>query len=109
MLVLIGSDVDPRLPGMRKSEWDAWDPLARWFPIASTRTGWDYANDATMLRLESFGVRVDFSAIPGHIVWWTVDGQRFVVDWRRSPRVPYRPSRSDYQRPGSDALRILEV
>ncbi|MFI5179668.1 MAG: hypothetical protein ACHQO8_13945, partial [Vicinamibacterales bacterium] len=153
-LVLIGADVDPRLPGMRRRpSWDAWDPLdlipnfetalgsdlpcitwliraddtirhvtgsfesgytsrrAMWdrlasrghelgwhfhhwtyghrdgfdpapswlpdafaalsrsFPIASTRTGWDYANNETLRALDALGVRLDFSALPGHLVW----------------------------------------
>jgi hypothetical protein len=194
-LVLIGADVDPRLPGMRqRPSWDAWDPidlipnlekafgpdlpnvtwliraddtirhvtgsfesgyttrramwdrlqsrghelgwhfhhwtfgdhaggfdpyppwltaahgaLSRLFQVSSTRTGWDYGNNETMHRLEALGVRLDFSAIPGHLVWWTIDGERIVVDWRRAPRAPYHPSSRDYQRPGSAPLQLLEV
>ena len=194
-VALIGADVDPRLPGMRRlPAWDAWDPLdliphletglgadlpkvtwliraddtirhvtgsfesgyttrhAMWarlearghelgwhfhhwtfgerasgfdpnpqwlpdayaavaslYPVCSTRLGWDYANRETMERLESLGIQIDFSAIPGHLVWWSVDGERIVVDWRRCPTVPYHPSRADYQRPGDAPLRLLEV
>jgi hypothetical protein len=195
MMVLIGADVDPRLPGIRdRISWDPWDPLdlisnletglgqdlpriswliraddtirhvtgsfvsgytsrsdlwdrlqsrdhelgwhfhhwtflrdsngfdpdpawlpeahdavSRCFPVLATRTGWDYANDVTIRRLDSLGVRVDFSALPGHVIPWTVEGQRFVVDWRRCPRVPYHPSAADYQRSGEASLRLLEV
>jgi hypothetical protein len=194
-VVLIGVDVDPRLPGMRqRPSWDAWDPLdliptleaalgsalppitwliraddtirhvtgsfesgytsrramwdrlqsrghelgwhfhhwtygehadgfdpcpswlpdacaalARFFPIATTRTGWDYANNETMHALEALGVRLDFSALPGHLVWWTVDGERIVVDWRRAPRAPYHPGAGDYQQPGAAPLTLVEV
>jgi hypothetical protein len=194
-VVLIGADVDPRLPGMRqRPSWDPWDPndlipnletalgpdlpivtwliraddtirhvtgsfesgyttkramwdrlqshghelgwhfhhwtygdqadgfdpnpawltaahgaLSRFFHVSSTRTGWDYGNNETMRRLEALGIGLDFSAIPGHLVWWTIDGERIVVDWRRAPRVPYHPSARDYERPGSASLQLLEV
>jgi hypothetical protein len=88
---------------------DACGALSRSLHVSSTRTGWDYANNETMRTLEALGVRLDFSALPGHLVWWTIDGERIVVDWRRAPRVPYHPSSSDYQRPGAAPLRLLEV
>ena len=88
---------------------DAHAALSRLYPVRSTRLGWDYANGDTMARLESLGIQIDFSAIPGHLVWWTIDGERIVVDWRRCPPVPYHPSRADYQRPGAAPLRLLEV
>ena len=195
MLVVIGADVDPRLPGMRRlPDWDPWDTLERiphfesalgadlpaitwliraddtirhvtgtfdsayvkgkdtwarlrarghelgwhfhhwtfdattdgfdpdpaWLPdahaaltrhftIRATRTGWDYCNSATMRRLAALGVTLDFSSLPGHLVWWTIDGERILVDWHRAPRSPYRPGRNDYQRPGAPALDILEL
>jgi hypothetical protein len=83
--------------------------LSRFFQVSSTRTGWDYGNNDTMRALETLGVRLDFSALPGHLVWWTIDGERIVVDWRRAPRVPYHPSSHDYQQPGSSPLQLLEV
>jgi hypothetical protein len=193
MLVVIGADVDPRLPGMRRRpDWDPWDTLERipqleaalgsdlppmtwllraddtirhvtgafdscyrtrqdlwtrlharghelgwhfhhwtfggtpggfdpdpaWlpeahaalskhFPIHATRTGWDYCNSETMRRLAALGITIDFSSLPGHLVWWSIDGERILVDWRRAPAHPYRPSANDYQQPGE--LRILEL
>jgi hypothetical protein len=55
------------------------------------------------------GVTVDFSALPGHLVWWTIDGERILVDWHRAPAHPYRPGRDDYQRPSRTPLEILEL
>ena len=88
---------------------DACGALSRFFEVSSTRTGWDFANNETMRALDALGVRLDFSALPGHIVWWTVDGEKIVVDWRRAPRAPYHPSSSDYQRPGAAPLGLMEV
>jgi hypothetical protein len=195
MLVVIGADVDPRLPGMRRRPtWDPWDPLdlvpsleralgsdlppitwlirgddtirhvtgaydsgyvtrqpmwtrlqtrghelgwhfhhwtyreqsdgfdphpdwlpaahatlSRHFTIRATRTGWDYCNSDTMQRLSALGVAIDFSSLPGHLVWWSIDGERILVDWRRSPRLPYKPGRADYQQPGDAPLDIMEL
>jgi hypothetical protein len=195
MLVVIGADVDPRLPGMRRlPSWDPWDTLERipdlesalgadlpaitwliraddtirhvtgafdsayvtrknmwtrlharghelgwhfhhwtfgatgdgfdpdpaWLPAAhaalgrhftirATRTGWDYSNSPTMRQLAALGVTIDFSSLPGQLVWWTIEGERIFVDWLRTPNHPYRPGRDDYQRPGTPALDILEL
>jgi hypothetical protein len=88
---------------------DACAALSRFFPVSSTRTGWDYANNETMRALDALGVRLDFSALPGHLVWWTIEGHPIVVDWRRAPREPYHPAAVDYQRPGAAPLALLEV
>jgi hypothetical protein len=196
MLVVIGADVDPRLPGMRRlPDWDPWDTLthiphlesalgadlppitwllraddtirhvtgafdscylrgqdiwtrlrgrghelgwhfhhwtfgaaaggfdpnppwladahaalSRHFPIQATRTGWDYCNTGTMLALAALGIAIDFSSLPGQLVWWAIDGERILVDWKRAPARPYRPSPDDFQRPGAgDALGIWEL
>jgi hypothetical protein len=199
MLVVIGADVDPRLPGMRRlPDWDPWDTLehiphlesalgadlppitwllraddtirhvtgafdscylsrrdmwtrlharghelgwhfhhwtfgatdggfdpnppwlsaahaalSRHFAIQATRTGWDYCNSSTMRTLAALGVAIDFSSLPGQLVWWSIDGERILVDWKRAPGHPYRPGRDDYQQPaggpGDDALRIWEL
>jgi len=195
MLVVIGADVDPRLPGMRRlPDWDPWETLERiphleaalgaglppitwllraddtirhvtgafdtcyvkgqdiwtrlgarghelgwhfhhwtfgataggfdpdppWLPeahaalsrhvaVRATRTGWDYCNSQTMRRLAALGVTIDFSSLPGHLVWWSIDGERILVDWRRAPAHAYRPDRDDYQRPGGTPLDILEL
>jgi hypothetical protein len=98
-----GFDPDPAwLP-------DAHEALGRHFPIRASRTGWDYSNTRTMRRLAELGVTIDFSSLPGHLVWWTIDRERILVDWRRAPSRPYRPSRDDYQRPGRPSLDILEL
>jgi len=59
--------------------------------------------------LDKLGIQVDFSAMPGNIVWRRAGPDRVVVDWRRCPPVPYHPDRDDYQREGRNALRLLEV
>lgn len=98
-----GFDSDPAwLP-------DAHAALSRHFAIRATRTGWDYCNSETMRRLANLGVAIDFSSLPGHLVWWSIDGERILVDWHRAPGGPYRPSRDDYQRPGDAPLDVLEL
>jgi len=88
---------------------DAHAALSALFPIGATRTGWDYANAATFRALDALQIAVDLSALPGQVVWRKIGGDRFVVDWRRCRESPYRPSAQDHQRPGPDALSIVEV
>ena len=198
MIIVIGADVDPRLPGMRRlPDWDPWDPLdriphlesalgadlppitwllraddtirhvtgafdsgfmtrqemwtrlqgrghelgwhfhhwtyagaaggfdpnpswlsdahaslSRHFAIRATRTGWDYCNSITMRRLSELDVAIDFSSLPGQMVWWSIEGERILVDWKRAPGRPYRPAPADYQQPRNareDELRIWEL
>jgi hypothetical protein len=96
-----GFDSDP--------EWlpDAWRALSAHYPVRSTRTGWDYADAKLIRTLDDLGVVVDFSALPGRLIWHSVGGDRFVVDWSRCPRAPYHPDPNDYQRPGR--LNLLEI
>jgi hypothetical protein len=72
---------------------------------ASVRMGGLFHDDRTMAMLDALGVRFDSSALPGREK--TDRGWR--VDWRRAPATPYHPDRGDYQRPGADPLRVLEV
>lgn len=88
---------------------DAHRALAVHFPVRSTRTGWDYASNWLLGRLDELGVELDFSALPGCRIWRTLGQRRFVVDWLRCPSVAYRPSRRDYQTPGKDCLRLTEL
>jgi len=81
--------------------------LSRHFDVRSTRTGWDYGSTRLLQQLDRLGVWVDFSALPGHIAWFTVGRDRITVDWLRCPAHPYHPARDDHQRPGE--LRLLEV
>lgn len=96
-------DPDPQWLG------EAYQALSRYFPVLSTRMGWDYANNAAMRKLELLGVCLDFSALPGHIVWVTMEGKRILVDWRHCGAEPYHPSAADYQTPGASPLRLWEV
>jgi hypothetical protein len=83
-------------------------------PVRSVRMGWDYHNNHTIATLESLGITVDFSAIPGFrtFIGKPEQGKENLFDWHSSPRAPYRPSRADYRRPaeGDEAsLQLLEV
>ena len=95
--------LDPDPPWLAEAR----DALARHFPVTVTRTGWDYCNDVLLQRLDALGITVDFSALPGHIVWQHTGDDTVLVDWSRCPRGPYHPSADDYQRAG--ALALLEV
>jgi len=87
----------------------AHERIAACIPVRSTRTGWDYGSNTLMAALDRLGVAVDFSALPGNVLWFSVGKVKLRTDWRQCPTTPYRPSRSDYQRPGSDCLTLWEV
>ena len=86
---------------------EAWQAISACYQVRSVRTGWDYASNALFRQLESFGIAVDFSAIPGGLAWHSVGSDRFVVDWSRCGGTPYHPSADDYQAPGS--MSLLEI
>ncbi len=102
-----GGGFDPSVPWLRRAH----AALSEHFPIRSTRTGWDYCNTETLRQLAALEVTVDFSSLPGQIVWWSIDGERIVVDWKRAPRRPYRPGPMDYQQPdaGGGELGLWEI
>src|SRR5262249_27642296 len=85
----------------------AHDALGAHFDVRSTRIGWDYGSTALFNRLNTLGIAVDFSALPGHVGWQWAGHDRLRVDWSKSPDAPYHPADDDYQRPGN--LRLLEV
>ncbi len=88
---------------------EAHEQIASCFPVRATRTGWDYGSNTLLAALDRLGVAVDFSALPGNVLWFSVGKVKLRTDWRTCPVNPYRPSRSDYQRPGSDCLSLWEV
>jgi hypothetical protein len=90
-------------------EWlsDAYRALSAYYNVQSTRTGWDYANNALFQKFEALGILVDFSALPGNLSWLPVGQQTLFVDWSHCPEEPYHPSPADYQRPGN--LNLLEI
>lgn len=96
-----GFDADP--PWLA----DAFRALSVHVDIRATRIGWDYGSNALFGNLDRLGVAVDFSALPGNIVWAPAGRDTVCVDWRRCPGAPYHPSAEDYQRPGS--LNLLEI
>ena len=93
-----------------RPDWlgEAHAALAELIPLRATRTGWDYGSNFLFQELDRLGIEVDFSALPGNRVWCRY-GRRFEIDWLRCRNAPYRPARADYQRPGSDPLRLIEV
>jgi hypothetical protein len=102
----------------KRQDCFAFDPEPSWLPdacgalsahytVRSTRTGWDYANNALFQQLETLGIEIDFSALPGNLAWYKVGRQTLPVDWSRCPDAPYHPSADDYQRPGN--LNLLEI
>ena len=80
----------------------------------SVRMGWDYHNTDTFATLESLGVIVDFSGIPGLALTASNHGVRSVnfFDWGLSPNRPYYPATLDYRREareGETAFHLLEA
>jgi hypothetical protein len=94
---------DPELPWLEAAR----EALAGHFDVRATRTGWDYCSNGIVGRLDAMGVAVDFSALPGNIVWQQAGDDRVEIDWLRCPSEPYHPSALDYQQAGS--LSLLEV
>jgi hypothetical protein len=92
-------------------EWleDAHAHLASCFPINATRTGWDYGNNALFAVLDRLGVLVDFSALPGNLLWFSTGKVKLLTDWRDCPTAPYHPSDNDYRRSGPVPLNLWEV
>jgi len=88
---------------------EAHERLVSWFPVNATRTGWDYSSSALLSALDRLGVVVDFSALPGNALWFSVGKVRLMTDWRDCPEVPYHPSGNDYQRSGTAPLKLWEV
>ena len=81
---------------------------------AASRVGINFHNDATMVKLDELGVKVDLSGYPGLRLYY---GRPEVgspipegFDWRRTLPEAYHPARDDYQRPAEDgSLSILEI
>jgi hypothetical protein len=86
---------------------EARDALAAHYDVRATRTGWDYGSNVLFQRLDALGVAIDFSALPGNIVWHWAGHDKMTIDWSRCPATPYHPSPDDHQRPGT--LKLLEV
>jgi hypothetical protein len=87
----------------------AYEQISSRFTVKSTRTGWDYCDNTLMIALDRLGVKIDFSALPGNLLWFSAGGVGLKTDWRNCPRYPYHPSSGDYQGSGSDLLSIWEV
>jgi hypothetical protein len=76
--------------------------------------GWSYHNNRTFGALDTLGIGVDLSAIPGFRTFTGRPPTRSenLFDWHSTPRTPYRPSHQDYRRParpGEASHRLLEV
>jgi len=88
---------------------EAHERLASSFSVNATRTGWDYGSSALLSALDRLRVIVDFSALPGNVLWFKLGKVTLMTDWRDCPTVPYHPSGNDYQRSGSAPLKLWEV
>jgi hypothetical protein len=80
----------------------------------SVRMGWDYHNNHTVSALDSLGIKVDFSGIPGlRIAPKGHDNRKAnFFDWRVTPNHPYTPSQVDYRRAcrsGESSYKLLEA
>jgi len=86
---------------------ESYETLNQYFDIRATRTGWDFGSNTIFQRLNDLGVSIDFSALPGNIVWIYTGYENIAIDWLRAPNYPYHPSFEDFQHIGN--LRLLEV
>jgi hypothetical protein len=76
------------------------------YPL-SVRMGWNAMSNAIMETLDSGGILVDASAIPGNNCRGKFGGRDNFCDWRGAPQEPYHPNNQDYKSPGG--MRILEA
>lgn len=95
-------DIDWQLEMLRQA-FRAYDAI---LPnrMRSARLGWTYHNNRTFAELEKLGVKVEFSALPGHrIDPGSGSGPTAnFFDWSITPNHPYFAAESDYRRPASD-------
>lgn len=75
------------------------------FRPSVSRLGEAHGSNIALRTLDTLGMKADSTAMPGR---FREDTSRS-FDWRGSPSLPYHPSRSDYRRPGSDGLTLLEI
>jgi len=87
----------------------AFDGLAKFYPVRSVRTGWDYGSNVLFRRFEELGIAVDFSALPGNLAWQKAGPDMISVDWRFCPEVPYQPHPDNYQHQCSARGALWEV
>jgi hypothetical protein len=87
----------------------AFEGLAKFYPVRSVRTGWDYGSNILFRRFKELGVAIDFSALPGNIGWQKAGPDMISVDWRFCPEAPYQPHPENYQRPCSNGGSLWEV
>jgi len=79
---------------------------AQGFHLTSVRLGECWHSNETMIALESLGIKVDSTALPGR---YRKDDYYF-IDWQNTPNQPYFPSKIDYRCSNEqDPLNILEV
>ena len=71
----------------------------------AVRMGEAFHSNESMAALDSLGLRIDSTAIPGRS---RRDAAR-IFDWEVTTNAPYHPSRGDYRAPGEESLSILEV
>lgn len=77
------------------------------FAPSSVRMGWTAMSNAIMQTLDSNGLTVDASAVPGESSSGKFRGRDNIYDWSRCPTFPYYPSAEDYQSSGN--LKIVEM
>jgi hypothetical protein len=77
------------------------------FAPSSVRMGWNTMTNEIMQTLDSYGLKVDSSAIPGSFCGGKFYGRDNIYNWLRSPRLPFHPSFENYQSKGK--MKILEV
>ena len=73
--------------------------------MSTARMGWGFHTNETIAALDALGFKIDSSAIPRPRYRW----EQTEKDWSITPQAPYRPSVSDYRRPGYPSLNLLEV
>jgi hypothetical protein len=77
------------------------------FSPLSARMGWFTMSNEIMRTLETCGLQVDASALPGASSSGKFNGRDNIFDWSRAPKFPYYPDQFDYQSPGN--MKILEI
>jgi len=77
------------------------------FAPLSIRMGWNAMSNEIMRTLDANGLLVDSSAVPKAFCSGKFGNRDNIMDWSRTPNIPYHPSYDDYQSPGD--MKILEI
>lgn len=83
-------------------------PWVKKHQLTHLRMGWAYHTNKTLQTAIDMGMIADYSGFPRPVYQW----EKSLRNWEGAPQFPYKPSKTDYRKEGSnleDTLPIWEV